>query len=325
MSKKEKNAKNSIRVPREEEEASWVPIIILFMLQIYPVAFFLLGRKFYIKWKNSEIRNFRRYATVIGERPYVQLSEIVRTTGLPESAVRADLQKMIDKGYMGSRAYIDLSTGCVVVDPERRPEEERQAAPDWAREWEKRKAAKQEAKREEKPAEERRTQEQPAPGKNVSEEPAPKKPAKPAQEDEFEKTLREIRELNDRIDDGPVSAKIDRIGEITASIFMFVKQKPDRRDEVHKFMSYYLPTTMKLLESYSLLEKQSYQGENIVAARRDIEKILDQMIPAFEKQLDRLFRADAIDISADIDVLETMMAKDGLTEKEGMTMRMGRR
>ena len=215
-------------------------------------------------------------------------------------------------------AWGEDSPGCIVIDPERKPD--RAESKDWVREWEERKQAKQEAAREEKAAEEVRPEKQPAP-----ERPAEQKPAPEQQEDEFEKILRQIRELNDRIDDGPVSAKIDRIGEITASIFMFVKQKPDRRDEVHKFMSYYLPTTMKLLESYSLLEKQSYQGENIAAARRDIEKILDQMIPAFEKQLDRLFQADAIDISADIDVLETMMAKDGLTEKEGMTMRMGRR
>ena len=118
------------------------------------------------------------------------------------------------------------------------------------------------------------------------------------------------------------SMQIDRIGEITASIFSVVKLKPERRDEVHKFMSYYLPTTMKLLESYSLLEKQSYQGENIVAARKDIEKIIGTMVPVFEKQLDRLFQADALDISTDIEVLETMMAKDGLTE-QGKRLRMG--
>ena len=323
MSKKGKNVKNEIRVPKEQEEVSWIPIAIMFLLQIYPIGVILLGRKFYVRWKNSELRNFRRYATVIGDRPYVQLSELVRTLGLPESAVRADLQKMIDKGYMGARAYIDMSTGCVVVDPERKPEKEKKVT-DWVREWENRKQAQQEAAREEEKAEEARAEQKP-----VYEQPAPqpesRKAEKPVQEDEFEKTLRQIRELNDRIDDEPVSAKIDRIGEITASIFMFVKQKPERRDEVHKFMSYYLPTTMKLLESYSLLEKQSYQGENIAAARKDIENILDQMIPAFEKQLDRLFQADAIDISADVDVLETMLAKDGLTEKEGMTMRMGRR
>ena len=59
-----------------------------------------------------------------------------------------------------------------------------------------------------------------------------------------------------------------------------------------------------------------------MAARKDIEKIINTMVPAFEKQLDRLFQADALDISTDIEVLETMMAKDGLTEESGR-LRMG--
>ena len=35
---------------------------------------------------------------------------------------------------------------------------------------------------------------------------------------------------------------------------------------------------------------------------------------AFEKQLDRLYADDQLDINAEISALETMMAADGLTE-----------
>ena len=35
---------------------------------------------------------------------------------------------------------------------------------------------------------------------------------------------------------------------------------------------------------------------------------------AFEKQLDSLYGAEALDISTDITVLENMMAREGLTE-----------
>jgi len=86
-------------------------------------------------------------------------------------------------------------------------------------------------------------------------------------------------------------------------------------------MNYYLPTTFKLLKSYSLMEKQSYQGENIVASRKKIEDILDSLITAFEQQQDRLFRTEALDVEADIQVLETMMAKDGLVTPKGMDLR----
>ena len=81
-------------------------------------------------------------------------------------------------------------------------------------------------------------------------------------------------------------------------------------------MNYYLPTTLKLLKSYSLMEKQSYQGEHIVASRKKIEESLDLLIHGFEQQQDRLFRTEALDVETDISVLETMMASDGLLEQE---------
>jgi hypothetical protein len=69
---------------------------------------------------------------------------------------------------------------------------------------------------------------------------------------------------------------------------------------------------MKLLESYNLMEDQSYQGENIKAARRRIEDVLDKLVMAAEAQQDKLFRAETMDVEAEIIALETMMISDGL-------------
>ena len=152
-------------------------------------------------------------------------------------------------------------------------------------------------------------------------EPKPEQAAKPAQPqpeqrnyaDELERTLNELYQLNVMIEDEGVSARIDRIGMLTADIFHAVIQRPEREADVRKFMNYYLPTTLKLLKSYDLLEDQSYQSESIVSSRKKIEGVLDTLIQAYEKQLENLFKDDALDIATDIDVLETMMAGDGLT------------
>ena len=79
------------------------------------------------------------------------------------------------------------------------------------------------------------------------------------------------------------------------------------------FMNYYLPTTLKLLESYSRIEEVGVAGQNMRDAKDNIEKILDMLVVGFEGQMDQLFKSESLDITSDIEVLERMMNKDGLT------------
>lgn len=69
-------------------------------------------------------------------------------------------------------------------------------------------------------------------------------------------------------------------------------------------MDYYLPTALKLLNTYAQLSAQDVQGENISEAKQSIERSMDLLITAFENQLDKLFQSDALDISADVAALE---------------------
>ena len=137
-------------------------------------------------------------------------------------------------------------------------------------------------------------------------------------DEDCDDVLRRIRRLNDDIADAAVSEKIDRIEAVTASIFQTVEERPEQAETARRFMNYYLPTTLRLLESYRLMEGQSYQGENIQAARHRIEEVLGKLFSATEQQQDKLFSAEALDVEAEIQVLETMMASDGLTQVRGM-------
>ena len=130
----------------------------------------------------------------------------------------------------------------------------------------------------------------------------------------------EIRQLNEDILDIPVSDRIDEIENLTAKIFSVVEENPDKEPQIKSFMSYYLPTTLKLLRTYSSLERQGIEGDNIDAAKEDIERILDTLVKGFAGQLDRLFQNEVIDISTDIEVLETMMKRDDLTGESGISI-----
>ncbi|MBQ8955095.1 MAG: 5-bromo-4-chloroindolyl phosphate hydrolysis family protein [Clostridia bacterium] len=148
-------------------------------------------------------------------------------------------------------------------------------------------------------------------------------PEKAGRAEEQGDVIQMIRALNDEIDDEVVSQRIERIEHVTASILKTLRERPEKAKDARRFMNYYLPTTLKLLENYRLMEKQSFQGENIRTSRRKIEGILEEIVVAAEKQQDRLFSAEAMDVEAEISVLENMMAMDGLTENGTFQQRHG--
>lgn len=150
----------------------------------------------------------------------------------------------------------------------------------------------------------------------VREQPAP--PPRPKEDENA--ILAEIKAVNDAIDNEKMSAQIDRIGVITAKILDYQKTHPDKAAQLHSFLSYYLPTTLKILRAYGQLEDQEVSGSNITAAMQRIEGMMDKVVEGFEKQLDLLFQGDAMDITTDVEVLERMLAKDGLSDQEGLTL-----
>lgn len=128
--------------------------------------------------------------------------------------------------------------------------------------------------------------------------------------------LKRLRALDEEIADPGVSAHIVRICGICGKIFAYLEKNTSKATKLRLFFNYYLPTTVKLLESYERMASQDISGENIESAMRGVEGILSSIEEAFEKQLDHLFADEALDISTDITVLENMMAREGLTKDQ---------
>ena len=123
-----------------------------------------------------------------------------------------------------------------------------------------------------------------------------------------------IREGNDAIPDEEISRTLDRIEHVVSAILDAAAENPELIDDLDRLLDYYLPTTVKLLETYRELDSQPIQSDNIVDSKREIEKALDSLSVAFEKLLDSLFLDVATDVSSDITVLRTVLAQEGLTE-----------
>ena len=129
-------------------------------------------------------------------------------------------------------------------------------------------------------------------------------------------SVEKIQSLNDEIPDFKLSAQIKQIEILTEKIFAYVREHPQDIGEIRQFLNYYLPTTIKLLEQYVVLQNQGMRMGNIDEGMRKIESMLDKVIVAFQRQLDGLFESSVVDITADIQVMEQMMASEGLTGKD---------
>lgn len=144
-------------------------------------------------------------------------------------------------------------------------------------------------------------------------EPASEPAAPEADEDKYARLLRQLHEANLAIPDRAMNAKVARLEQISARIFALAKQDPSKEPQLRRFMDYYLPTALKLLNAYAQFAAQDIEGQNITEAKQSIERSMDLLVTAFEKQLDKLYQSDALDVSADIAALEGMMSMDGLT------------
>ena len=135
--------------------------------------------------------------------------------------------------------------------------------------------------------------------------------------DERAKAVSEMRRLNDSIKDAKISAQITQLEATAGKIIDAVVEKPSKLPQIRKFMNYYLPTTLKLLNAYDRMDATGVSGANIDGTKGKIEDMLDTICVAFSRQLDSLYGEEALDISADIKVMEQMLAQEGIG---GMTL-----
>jgi len=131
-----------------------------------------------------------------------------------------------------------------------------------------------------------------------------------------ERAANEMRRLRSSIKSPAVAKKVDELTELTERIFKDVIDDPADLPQVRRFSSYFLPTTIKLLNAYDRMYNQGIEGENISGTMGRIEDILDTTILAYKKQLDSLFANQALDIETDITVLESMLKREGLSGKD---------
>lgn len=247
----------------------------------------------------KQVSRYEKYLKALGNKTYCELNRLAQAVGKSPKFVRKELKGMIDDGLF-LEGYLDEDENSLITSNDSYVHylETKQ---------------KQAVKKQEEVIETKRAQDE-ADAKKVSSQ---------AQEvlDKGNEFIRQIRRCNDAIPGQEISDKITRMETLVRKIFDRVQTHPEVVPELKKLMDYYLPMTVKLLNAYADMDAQPIQGENIQSSKREIEETLDTLNTAFEKLLDSIFKATAMDVSSDITVLQTLLAQEGLTEDEFSKLR----
>ena len=247
----------------------------------------------------KKVSRYEKYLRALGSKTHCELNRLAQAVGKSPKFVRKELKGMIDDGLF-LEGHLDEDENSLITSNDSYVHylETKQ---------------KQAVKKQEEVIETKRAQDE-ADAKKVSSQ---------AQEvmDKGNEFIRQIRRCNDAIPGQEISDKITRMETLVRKIFDRVQTHPEVVPELKKLMDYYLPMTVKLLNAYADMDAQPIQGENIQSSKREIEETLDTLNTAFEKLLDSIFKATAMDVSSDITVLQTLLAQEGLTEDEFSKLR----
>lgn len=247
------------------------------------VSLFAVGTRVRRGYKRA-----RRYVEILNGRGFCELKELAEKTNRSETEVCKDIRKMMQKGIF-REAYMDKQETCLMIN---------KIAYNYYLQAEEslRQREREEAKRKEQEA-----------------QMSPEILEMIRTGDEY---IRTIREANDDIPGEVISRKLDRLEQVVRRIFDSVKKHPEQKKEMDKFMDYYMPTTLKLVNAYREFDALEVKGDNVTNAMQEIENTLDTISLAFEKLLDDLFQDAAFDVSTDISVLQMMLEREGYKEND---------
>ncbi len=250
--------------------------------------------------QRKRLKLAERYAGLCGRNLYSEIEYLARSTGRKTRRVIKDLQKMMKIG-MFPEGHLDEKRTCFMLSDGIYQQ-----------------YLETENNRRMREAESRQ-QEILQNAQDLPKQDAGQESELPEQEAELNamiaegmECIRKLRDLNDKIAGEVISAKLSRLEQLLKDLFDSVREHPEQMHRMHKLMRYYLPTTLKLVEAYEEFDRISVPGDDILAAKAEIENTLDTINQAFSELLNNLFQDAVLDATTDAQVLKTMLAREGL-------------
>lgn len=258
-----------------------------FLTAFTAISVIMIGRGGYLRKRLTRLKLYLREAN---DKTYCSIRALVGQTGKPEKYIIKDLKKMIKDGIL-PHAHIDEKETYLILDDET-----------YKQYLQSIESMKQRTMEE--------TPEKEGGGAGGHDNRLDQVTA------EGKEYLRLLQEANRAIPGEIISSKLDRLESIITKIFQVVERHPEQLDDIERFMEYYLPTTVKLVNAYCDFDNIGISGENISMAKNEVESTLDTINQAFERLLDRLYQDEAFDVTTDASVLQAMLKKDGYADSD---------
>lgn len=256
------------------------------------LGFGALAIRGWLSYKKSV--RYLKYQRLWNNRSHITVEQLHQGTGYPVKQIKKDLHQIMEE-HLLPISYMDAQETCFILTKEAYEQYQEAESSRLQREHEE----------EQKRLEEEALEQASPQGKTI---------LKMRKDAEVYK--KELLEKKQKIGSLSVQEKIDKLIIMMDRIYDCIEEHPEQYSQIYRLNDYYIPTILKLLTTYAEVEDQPVQGENILKIKKEIEESLDMINKAMQIMFDELFQDIAMDTSADIDVLETMLAREGLTKRD---------
>lgn len=125
------------------------------------------------------------------------------------------------------------------------------------------------------------------------------------------RSSKHIKDMTLNIEDEETKKDLEEIVKTTTRILDTVEKNNLHNRTVNKFLDYYLPVCVKIVDRYDEIENQKLTSNDSKKFMMDSKKIISDTNKAFKKILNSLYQSDILNADAEMKVYNSILKADG--------------
>ncbi len=126
--------------------------------------------------------------------------------------------------------------------------------------------------------------------------------------------IKHIKEMISSIDDDDIKNNLEEIVKTSNKIINTVEKNNLNNKTTNKFLDYYLPVCVKIVDRYDEIENEELTSRDSKKFMMDSIYIIKDTNKAFKKILNSLYQSDILNADAEMKVYNSILKSDGYDE-----------